>query len=105
MAMKVSLFSTGFSNWPIERTFAAAAANGYDGVDIGGGTVDETTLKKNLKKVLGIEGAPTPTPCEFTSDGIDIAVDAPVDGKAKLTVIPPADSDGAFFMRVNVKVK
>ena len=36
MAMKVSLFSTGFSNWPIERTFAAAAANGYDGVDIGG---------------------------------------------------------------------
>ena len=36
MAMKVSLFSTGFSNWPIERTFAAAAANGFDGVDIGG---------------------------------------------------------------------
>ena len=36
MAMKVSLFSTGFSNWPIERTFAAAAACGFDGVDIGG---------------------------------------------------------------------
>ena len=84
-------------------TFSLEVA--VDGVDIGGGTVDETTLKKNLKKVLGIEGAPTPTPCEFTSDGIDIAVDAPVDGKAKLTVIPPADSDGAFFMRVNVKVK
>ena len=36
MSMKVSLFSTGFSNWPLERTFQAAARCGYDGVDIGG---------------------------------------------------------------------
>lgn len=36
MTMKISLFSTGFSNWPIERTFKAAAENGFDGVDIGG---------------------------------------------------------------------
>ena len=36
MGMKVSLFSTGFSNGPIERTFAAAAENGYDGIDLGG---------------------------------------------------------------------
>lgn len=36
MAMKVSLFSTGFSSWPLERTFQAAARCGYDGVDVGG---------------------------------------------------------------------
>ncbi|WP_068539345.1 TIM barrel protein [Olegusella massiliensis] len=36
MSMKVSLFSTGFSSWPLERCFAAAARCGYDGIDIGG---------------------------------------------------------------------
>lgn len=36
MAMKVSLFSTGFSRWPLERTFQAASRCGYDGVDVGG---------------------------------------------------------------------
>ena len=34
--MKISLFSTGFSRYPIERTFEAAARCGYDSVDIGG---------------------------------------------------------------------
>lgn len=34
--MKVSLFSTGFASWPLERTFQAAARCGYDGVDVGG---------------------------------------------------------------------
>lgn len=36
MAMRVSLFSTGFASWPLERTFQAAARCGYDGVDVGG---------------------------------------------------------------------
>ena len=36
MGMKVSLFSTGFASWPLERTFQAAARCGYDGVDVGG---------------------------------------------------------------------
>lgn len=36
MAMKASLFSTGFASWPLERTFQAAARCGYDGVDVGG---------------------------------------------------------------------
>lgn len=36
MAMKVSLFSTGFSSWPLERTFQAAERCGYDGIDVGG---------------------------------------------------------------------
>lgn len=36
MTMKVSLFSTGFSSYPLEHTFAIAAECGYDGVDVGG---------------------------------------------------------------------
>lgn len=36
MTMKVSLFSTGFASYPLERTFQAAVRCGYDGVDIGG---------------------------------------------------------------------
>ena len=36
MAMKVSLFSTGFENYPLEHTFSIAAECGYDGVDVGG---------------------------------------------------------------------
>ena len=36
MAMKLSLFSTGFSAYPLERTFEVAARCGYDCVDIGG---------------------------------------------------------------------
>ena len=34
--MKVSLFSTGFENYPLEHTFSIAAECGYDGVDVGG---------------------------------------------------------------------
>lgn len=36
MAMKIALFTAGFSNYPIERAFKAAAKNGYDGIEIGG---------------------------------------------------------------------
>jgi len=36
MAMKISLFSTGFPRWPLERTFQVASRCGYDGVDVGG---------------------------------------------------------------------
>ena len=36
MSMKISLFTGGFSNYPIERAFEAAAKNGYDGIEIGG---------------------------------------------------------------------
>ena len=36
MAMKTALFTAGFSNYPIERAFQAAAKNGYDGIEIGG---------------------------------------------------------------------
>lgn len=36
MSMKIALFTAGFSNYPIERAFKAAAENGYDGIEIGG---------------------------------------------------------------------
>jgi len=72
-------------------------------VNIGGGSVETETLKENLKKVLGVEGAATLTPGAFSSDNIDIIFGAPVNGKAKITVSPPADAGNSFFMRVKVK--
>lgn len=36
MSMKIALFTAGFSRYPIERAFEAAAINGYDGIEIGG---------------------------------------------------------------------
>ena len=82
-------------------TFAFEVA--IDGVNIGGGSVAVETLKENLKKVLGIEGAATLAPGTFSSDNIDITFDTPVDGKARFTVSPPADAGNSFFMRVRVK--
>ncbi len=72
-------------------------------VNIGGGSVSETILKENLKKVLGIEGAKSLSAGAFSSNNIDITFDTPVDGKAKFTVSPPADAGNSFFMRVKVK--
>ena len=72
-------------------------------VDIGSGSIAEAVLKENLKKVLGIEGAKSLSSGAFSSDNIDITFDAPVDGKAKFTVSPPADAGNSFFMRVKVK--
>ena len=74
-----------------------------DGVNIGGGSVVVETLKENLKKVLGVEGAETLTPDAFSADNIDITFGAPVNGKAKISVSPPADAGNSFFMRVKVK--
>ena len=72
-------------------------------VNIGGGSVETETLKENLKKVLGVEGAATLTPGAFSPENIDIIFGAPVNGKAKITVSPPADAGNSFFMRVKVK--
>jgi len=74
-----------------------------DGVNIGGGAVNEAVLKENLKKVLGVEGAATLSPGAFSSDNISIVFDAPANGKARFTVTPPADAGNAYFMRVKVK--
>ena len=82
-------------------TFAFEVA--IDGINIGGGSVAVETLKENLKKVLGVEGAATLSSGVFSSDNIDITFDAPVDGKARFTVTPPVDAGNSFFMRVKVK--
>ena len=73
------------------------------GVDIGSGAVAETVLKENLKKVLGVEGATTLSSDTFSYDNIEITFDAPVDGKARFTVMPPSNAGNSFFMRVKVK--
>ena len=72
-------------------------------VNIGGGMVAVETLKENLKKVLGVDGAATLSPDGFSSDNIEITFDTPIDGKARFTVTPLADADNSFFMRVRVK--
>ena len=75
-------------------------------VNIGGGSVAVETLKENLKKVLGIEGAATLSPDGFSSENVDFEIGTPKDGKATFTAKPKdaAKGDGgAFFMRVRVK--
>ena len=74
-----------------------------DGVSIGGGSVAVETLKENLKKVLGVEGAAMLDESAFSSDNIEITFDAPVGGKARFTATPPIDAGSSFFMRVKVK--
>ena len=92
------------------ESFTAASTDGkfeftvsVKDVNIGGGMVAVETLKENLKKVLGVEGAATLSSGVFSSDNIDITFDAPVDGKARFTVTPPVDAGNSFFMRVKVK--
>lgn len=94
------------SSRPTSFTFEVA----IDGVDVGSGSVAEETLKANLKKVLGLEGAATLAPTAgktvddlFSSDNIEITFDAPVDGKARFTAMPPVGAGDTFFMRVKVK--
>ena len=36
MSMKIALFTGGYSNYPLERAFQAAAKYGYDGIELGG---------------------------------------------------------------------
>lgn len=76
-----------------------------DGVNIGWGSVAEETLKANLKKVLGLEGATRLEESAFSPDGIEIVFGVPSDGKANFTATPPAATEGggSFFLRVRVK--
>ena len=92
------------------ESFAPTSADGkfefsvsLKDVNIGGGSVAVETLKENLKKVLGLEGAATLDLGAFSSDNIDISFEAPVDGKARFTAKPPAGVGNSFFMRVKVK--
>lgn len=74
-----------------------------DGVEIGSsGAIASVSLKENLKKAIGIEGA-TRLDGEFSPANIELTFDAPVDGKARFTATPPPDAGDSFFMRANVK--
>ena len=61
-----------------------------------------TSLKENLKKVIGIEGAARLNEA-FSFESIEIVFDAPVDGKARFTATPPPDAGTSFFMRAMVQ--
>ena len=87
------------SSRPTSFVFEVAIA----GVKIGGDSVAVETLKENLKKVLDVEGATTLSPEGFSSDNIEITFEAPVDGKARFAVTPPADVGNSFFMRIKIK--
>ena len=100
-AVDVDSDAMGSSSRP---TFAFEVA--IDNVNIGGGMVAVETLKENLKKVLGIEGAAMLSPGGFSSENVDFEIGTPKDGKATFTAKPKdaAKGDGgAFFMRVRVK--
>lgn len=95
--VKIESFTPASSDGKFEFTVSVKDVN------IGGGSVAAETLKENLKKVLCIDGATMLSSGAFSSDNIDITFDAPVDGKARFTVTPPADAGNSFFMRVKVK--
>lgn len=97
--VRIVSFDAGSGNAKGELSFEVA----IDGVEIGGGQVAMETLKANLAKVLGVEGAAQLDKGAFSSDGIEITFDAPVDGRARFSVTPPADAGNAYFMRVRVK--
>ena len=74
-----------------------------DGVEIGSSdAIALTSMKENLKKVIGIEGA-TRLDGEFSSANIELTFDAPVDGKARFTATPPPDAGTSFFIRAKVQ--
>jgi len=75
---------------------------GVDGVNIGGGEVDEGQLKTNLKKVFGLEGGTSPG--YLSEMNVDITFHEPENGKVKFTAGPNADNAAAkrFFMKVKM---
>lgn len=74
-----------------------------DGVEIGSsGAIGLASLKENLKKAIGIEGA-TRLDGEFSSANIELTFDTLVDGKARFTATPPPDAGTSFFIRAKVQ--
>jgi len=79
-------------------------------IHIGAGSVDEATMKENLRKVFVIEGA---TSLNASNEGggmseanVDVVFGATEDGKVKFTVVPKTDGGempNSFFFRVKMK--
>ena len=75
-----------------------------EGVSIGSSAaVPEAQLLANLAEVMSVEGAETPDPNAFDSDGVEVWVCPPVGGRARLEASPPDDAVDAFFFRVKVE--
>ena len=88
---------------PLQEKDAFELTVSVKDVDIGGGIVAEDTLKANLKKIFGLEGAETLEQAMFSSDGIEIIFDKPIDGKARFTATLSVGAGNAYFMRVKMK--
>ena len=69
-----------------------------DGVNIG-----SSALEARLKTIFGVEGATTLNPHEFSSDNVTVSLEPTGDGRVRATVVPPANADKAYFMRVKMK--
>jgi hypothetical protein len=97
--VRIVSFDAGSGNAKGALSFEVA----IDGVEIGGGQVAMETLKANLKKVMGVEGAAQLDKGAFSSDGIELSIGEPVNGKARFTIQAPENTGGAYFMRVTIR--
>ena len=97
--VRIVSFDAGSGGYKGALSFEVA----IDGVEIGGGQVAMETLKANLKKVMGVEGAAQLDKGAFSSDGIELSIGEPVGGKARFTVQAPENTGDAYFMRVTIR--
>lgn len=74
-----------------------------DGVEIGGGQVAMEMFKANLAKVLGVEGTARLDKGAFSSDGIELSIGEPVNGKARFTIQVSENARDVYFMRVTIR--
>ena len=75
-----------------------------DGVSVGSSAaVPQKTLSENLARILKVEGSETIAPSGGDSDGIDIRILPPVNGKARMEASSPGGVGGAFFFRVKIE--
>ena len=68
-----------------------------DGVNIG-----SAALESRLKTVFGVEGAKTLNDA-FSDQNVGLSFMPTDDGRARVRVTPPDNTDNSFFMRVKVK--
>ena len=97
--VRIVSFDTGSGDPKGALSFEVA----IDGVEIGGGQVAMETLKANLKKVMGVEGAAKLDKGAFSSDGIELSIGEPVGGKARFTIQAPENAGDVYFMRVTIR--
>lgn len=88
---------------PAGEDGAFALEVGIAPVAIGSGIADQAVLLSNLAKIIGIEGAGVLGGGAFSPEGIEVRIEDVIDGRARLSVIPPPDAVPSFFMRAMVR--